>query len=344
LLAQRLLFSFAGSSAMKLKGQVVVITGASAGVGRATARAFAKQGAKIALIARGIDGLQAAKKEIEALGGQALAIPLDVSDHLAMDSAVARIEQTLGAIDIWVNNAMLSVFSPAKEMRPEEYKRVTDVTYLGYVYATLAVLKYMLPRNRGVIIQIGSALAYRSIPLQSAYCAAKHAVLGFTESLRTELLHDHSKVQVMMMELPAVNTTQFSWVKSRLPKKPQPVPPIFQPEVIADAIVFAAQRPRKEYWIGFPTVKAIIAEKFVSNFADHWLAKAGYSSQQTQEPVSPDRLDNLWNPVPGDHGAHGTFDNRSRNFSVQFWLSKNRSSLAVAGFAIIILAGYLITK
>jgi short-subunit dehydrogenase len=311
------------------KHEVVVITGASAGVGRATAREFAKQGASVALIARGQDGLEAARKEVEELGGRALALPCDVADAAALEAAASQIERELGPIDIWINNAMASVFSPIHEMQPEEYKRVTEVTYLGVVYGTLAALKRMRTRNRGTIVQIGSALAYRSIPLQSAYCAAKHAIVGFTDSLRSELIHDRSKIHVTVAHLPAVNTPQFGWSKSRMPRQPQPVPPIFQPEVIARGIYYAAHARRRELWIGFPTVMAINAQKFAPGFADYYLGKTGYDAQMTDEPVSPDRPDNLWKPLPGDAGAHGKFDSKARNQSWQLELNKHRGLLAL---------------
>jgi NAD(P)-dependent dehydrogenase (short-subunit alcohol dehydrogenase family) len=311
--------------------EVVVITGASAGVGRATARAFAREGAYIGLLARGRDGLEGARREVEGLGGRALALPTDVSDADAVERAAEAVEREFGPIDVWINNAMASVFSPVKEMRPEEYKRVTEVTYLGYVYGTLAALKRMLPRDRGVIVQVGSALAYRGIPLQSAYCAAKHAIQGFVDSLRSELLHDKSNVRVMMVQLPAMNTPQFSWVKSRLPRKPQPVPPIYQPEVGAEAILFAARNDRREMYVGYPTVEAIVGDKIAPGFADKYLAKNGYDSQQTDEPVEAGRRDNVWGPVPGDHGAHGRFDDRASASSPQLWVSMNRNWLAIAG-------------
>jgi len=246
--------------------EVVVITGASAGVGRATARRFAKDGAQIALLARGRDGLEAARKEVEEFGGRAIVLMVDVADADEVEAAAAQIERELGEIDIWINNAMASVFSPIQEMTPEEFRRVTEVTYLGCVHGTLAALKRMLPRNRGMIVQVGSALSYRAIPLQSAYCAAKHAMRGFTDSLRCELLHQKSKVRVTMVQLPALNTPQFGWVKSRLPRKAQPVPPIFQPEVAAEAIHFAACHPRREFYVGWPSVQAIVANKFIPGF------------------------------------------------------------------------------
>ena len=300
--------------------EIVVITGASAGVGRATAREFAKHGAWVGLVARGHDGLEGARREVEAAGGKAVAVPTDVADPAQVEAAVDEIERQLGPIDIWVNNAMASVFSPIKEMTPEEFKRVTEVTYLGYVYSTLAVLKRMLPRDRGTIVHVGSALAYRSIPLQAAYCASKHAVLGFYASLRTELFHDKSNVKTTMVQMPALNTPQFGWVKSRLPHKAQPVPPIFQPEVAARAIYYAAHHPHKrEYFAGWSTVKAIVGNKIVPSYADHYLARHGYDAQQYDGPEDPFRPNNLWHPVPGDHGAHGAFDSRARNFSMELW-------------------------
>ena len=311
--------------------EVVVITGASAGVGRATVRAFARRGAHIGLLARGRDGLEGARHDVERLGGRAIVLPTDVADAAQVEAAAVQVEEEFGPIDIWINNAMVSVFSPVKEMRPEEYRRVTEVTYLSVVYGTLAALKRMLPRDRGVIVQVGSALAYRGIPLQSAYCAAKHAVQGFVDSLRSELIHDRSNVRVTMVQLPAMNTPQFSWVKSRLPRKPQPVPPIYQPEVGAEAILFAAHNDRREMYVGYPTVEAIIGDKIAPGFADWYLARNGYDAQQTGEPVEPDRRDNLWEPVPGDHGAHGTFDERASASCPQLWASMNRNWLAIAG-------------
>jgi len=322
--------------------EVVVITGASAGVGRATARAFGKRKAKVGLIARGRDGLDAAKREIEADGGEAIVLPLDVSDHDAVERAAGEVESRFGPIDIWINNAMLSVFSPIAEMKPDEYKRVTEVTYLGYVWGTLAALRRMKPRDRGTIVQVGSALAYRGIPLQSAYCAAKHAVQGFHDSLRSELIHDKSSVRVVMVQMPALNTPQFRWVKSRLPRKAQPVPPIFQPEVAADAIVWAAYSGRREVNVGWPTTKAIIGNNFFPGLGDWYLARNGYDAQMIDEPEDPNRPDNLWSPLAGDHGAHGVFDDQSIPHSAQMMINKQRpwvlaaiglvaGALAVAG-------------
>jgi len=316
------------------RSEVVVVTGASAGVGRATVREFAKRRAHIALLARNRTALQRARLEVEEAGGRALVFPLDVADAEAVEAAAAEIEQQFGAIDIWINNAMVSVFSPVKAMSAAEFKRVTEVTYLGTVYGTLAALRRMAERDRGVILQVGSALAYRSIPLQAAYCAAKHAVRGFNDSLRCELLHDKSRVKLIMVQLPALNTPQFSWVKSRLPREPQPVPPIFQPEVAARAIYWAAHQKRAEVYVGWPTVKAIIGNKIAPRYADRYLARHGYDAQQTEERAKPGRRDNLWHAVPGDHGAHGGFDERAKLFSGQFWLNKNRRWLALAGLGL----------
>jgi len=310
-----------------MQRKVVVVTGASAGVGRATVRAFAAQGADVALIARGRDGLDGARREVERHGCRALVLPLDVADAEAVDQAAEDVEQSLGPIDVWVNDAMVSVFAPISRTTPEEFRRVTEVTYLGFVHGTLAALRRMRSRNRGVIVQVGSALAYRAIPLQAAYCAAKHAVQGFTESLRTELIHEGSRVHVTTVHLPAVNTPQFEWSRAKLPRQPQPVPPIFQPEVAADAIVFASQHRRREIWLGWPVVKAIVGGQLVPAYADKYLAEHAYDSQQTDEPVQSDRRDNLYGPLPGDYGAHGTFDSRSRPFSIQFWLNKHRNAL-----------------
>jgi short-subunit dehydrogenase len=325
-----------------VKRETVVITGASAGLGRAAAREFGRHGAKVGLLARGIEGLEGAKREIESMGGTALAIPTDVADSEAVEHAAALVEERLGPINIWVNNAMTSVFSPVKQMKPEEYKRVTEVTYLGVVYGTLAALKRMLPRNSGTIVQVGSALAYRSIPLQSAYCAAKHAISGFTDSLRSELIHDKSKILLTIVQMPALNTTQFGWVKSRLKNKAKPVPPIFQPEVGARAIYWAAHHRRRELYVGWPTVEAIIGNKVAPGFLDHYLAKNGFTAQQTSEPEDPNRPNNLWEPLPGDHGAHGTFDALAHEKSWELRTTLNRlwigAGLGITAAGIFLLA------
>lgn len=310
--------------------EVVVITGASAGAGRAAVREFAKHGASVGLIARGQDGLEAAAREVEEYGGRALVLPTDVANAEQVQSAADRVEQELGPIDIWVNDAMTSVFSPIKQMTPEEFKRVTEVTYLGYVYGTLAALKYMLPRDRGTIVHVGSALAYRSIPLQAAYCASKHAILGFFASLRTELLHDRSNVRTTMVQMPALNTPQFGWVRSRLPRKAQPVPPIYQPEVAARLIYHAAHHPEKREWYAsWSVLKAIFGNKISPCYADHYLAKNGYESQQYDGPEDPNRPDNLYHPLPGDHGAHGAFDDRAKDSSAEAWAEEHVCTLGL---------------
>src|SRR4051812_31268351 len=309
---------------------VVVITGASAGVGRATVRAFAQQGADVGLLARGLDGLEGARREVEAAGGRALVVPVDVADAAQVEAAAEQVERELGPIDVWVNNAMVSVFSPVSELLPDEVRRVTDVTYHGVVYGTMSALKRMRARNRGTIVQVGSALAYRGIPLQAAYCGAKHAIQGFTEALRCELLHDGSAVHVTMVQLPAMNTPQFEWVRSRLPRQPQPVPPIYQPEIAADAIVWAASHRRRELSVGAPTAIAIWGNKVASGLADRYLAATGFDAQQTDEPVDPDRRDNLWRPLDGDHGARGRFGARSTNSSPQTWINEHLPALTIA--------------
>lgn len=303
---------------------VVVVTGASAGIGRASAELFGARGARVALLARGEGGLDAARRAIEAAGGEAIALPVDVADPDAVDAAASAVEQHWGAIDVWVNVAFASVFAPFSEIAPEEFRRVTEVSYLGFVHGTLAALKRMRPRDHGTIVQVGSALSERSIPLQSAYCGAKHAINGFTESLRCELLHDRSNVHVTVVQMPAVNTPQFSWVLSRLPKHPQPVPPIYQPEVAAAAVVFAAGHPRrKQYFVGSSTVATIYAQRIAPALLDRYLARSGYKSQQT-DAAEPSHEDNLWRAVDDglDRGSHGIFDAVAHDRSAQQWLSR----------------------
>jgi NAD(P)-dependent dehydrogenase (short-subunit alcohol dehydrogenase family) len=316
---------------MSRKAEVVVVTGASAGVGRATVQAFAKRGAHIGLLARGKDGLEGAQRDAERLGGKGLILPTDVADPEQVERAASAVEDTFGPIDVWVNDAMVSVFSPVKQMTAEEYRRVTEVTYLGYVYGTVAALRRMLPRDCGIIIQVGSALAYRGIPLQSAYCGAKHAIQGFTESLRCELIHDKSNVKVSMVQMPALNTPQFGWVRSRLPRQPQPVPPIYQSEVAAEAIYHAAHHYRREWYVGGSTAIVIPGNKMAPGLGDWYLGKTGIKSQQTDQPAEANRRDNLHEPVPGDHGAHGDFDHLAHDFSVQMWADQNRGWLAAGG-------------
>ncbi len=321
--------------------QVVVVTGSSGGIGRATALAFAARGAKVALLARGEEGLAGAARDVEARGGIALPIPTDVADPDQVEAAAAKAEQELGPIDVWVNVAFTSVFSEFKNIKPEEYKRVTEVSYLGYVYGTMAALKRMLPRDAGTIVQVGSTLAYRGIPLQTAYCGAKHAIQGFHESLRCELLHDQSNVHVTMVQMPAVNTPQFDWVLSRLPKPAQPVPPIYQPEVAAHGVLYAADHPkRREYWVGGTTMGTLAANAVAPGLLDRYLAKTGYESQEDDRPESPDRPVNLWEPADGprghDYTAHGSFDSKAKPRSAQLWASQHHGLL---GGALLGLAG-----
>jgi len=319
-------------------GRVVVVTGATAGIGRATARAFAGRGDDVALIARGEEGLQAAAEEVERAGSRCVTISTDMADAEAVYAAVDRIERELGPIDVWVNDAFTTVFAPFMEITPEEFKRVTEASYLGYVYATRAVLERMLPRNRGTIVQVGSTLAYRGIPLQAAYCGAKHAIQGWHESLRCELLHDKSDVRVTMVQMPAVNTPQFNWVLSKLPKHAQPVPPIYQPEVAAKAVLYAADHPkRREYWVGGTTAATLIANAVAPGLLDRYLARTGFKSQQTDQPRSKDRPANLWEPADGrdgkDYGAHGSFDDKSTTRSYQLWGSQHHGALYAAALA-----------
>jgi NAD(P)-dependent dehydrogenase (short-subunit alcohol dehydrogenase family) len=315
--------------------QVIVITGASAGIARATARLFGARGAHVGLLARGQAGLDGAAKDVENAGGKALAIPTDVADYDQIAAAAAQIEDTFGPIDVWINVAFTSVFAPFHQIAPEEFRRVTEVSYLGFVYGTMVALSRMRPRDHGTIVQVGSALGARAIPLQSAYCGAKHAINGFTESLRTELLHDASNIHLTIVQMPAVNTPQFSWVLSRLPHHPQPVPPIYQPELAARAVVFAADHPqRKQYWVGASTVGTLIGQKIAPAVLDRYLARTGYSAQQTGQQIGPDRAHNLWEPLDGpsghDHGAHGAFDNRAHRHDPQLWFSQHARLVCTA--------------
>ncbi|WP_406089701.1 SDR family oxidoreductase [Streptomyces sp. NBC_01013] len=317
--------------------QNVVITGASAGIGRATAQHFGSRGANVTLLARGEAGLQGAVRDVEEAGGRALAVPTDMADYGAVEAAAGRAEQRFGPIDLWINVAFVSVFAPFDEISPQEFRRVTEVAYLGFVHGTRVALDRMKPRNHGTIVQVGSTLGSRSIPLQSAYCGAKHAVNGFTESVRCELMHEHSEVRITLVQMPAVNTPQFTWVLSRLPRKPQPVAPIFQPELAARAIAFAADHPRrKQYWVGGSTAATILAQKFAAPLLDRYLARTGFESQQTEEPA-PARPGNLWEPVDGagasDHGAHGPFDTNAHTRSFQVWASQHARLTSALGAA-----------
>ncbi|MFA5515031.1 MAG: SDR family oxidoreductase [Desulfuromonadales bacterium] len=319
--------------------EVVVITGASAGVGRATARAFARRGARIGLIARGKDGLDATAKEVEELGGEALAFAVDVADANQIEATASAVEKAFGPIDIWINDAMTSVFSPFKDMTPEEFRRVTEVNYLGYVHGTMAAMRRMLPRDHGTIVQVGSALAERSIPLQSAYCGSKAAIRGFTDSVRCELLHDKSRVHITMVQMPALNTPQFGWVKSRLPRKAQPIPPIFQPEIAAEAIVWAAHQRKREVFVAGSTVRAIWGNRVMAKLLDLYLAKKGYREQMTDQPEDPNRPHVLWSPLPGDRGAHGTFDQRAKGKSYQWLANKHKGWFGAGALAVGAAAG-----
>jgi short-subunit dehydrogenase len=308
------------------------------------AREFGSHGAKVALLARNEDGLKGAKKEVEAAGGEALPIPTDVADPEQVEAAAERAERELGPIDVWVNDAIAVIFSPFKEIELEDFKRSTEVCYLGAVYGTKAALKRMLPRDRGTIVQVGSALSYRAIPLQSAYCGAKHAMRGFTDSVRTELMHDGSNVHITMVQLPAVNTPQFNVSKTTLPKHPQPVPPIYQPEVPAQAIYWAAHHRRREVRVGLSSTIVIAGNKLLPGLGDWYLARTGYDSQQTDQPVDKDRPDNLYQPVPGDHGAHGNFDEQAHEESPQLWATEHLGLLALAGGAGMLAAAALVGR
>ena len=315
---------------------MVVVTGASGGIGRATAIEFGRRGARVALLARGSSGLEGAAQQVRDAGGEALVIPLDVSDPDQVEAAATRVEHELGPIDVWVNVAFTSVFSPFDQIKPEEFKRVTEVTYLGYVYGTMSALKRMKARDAGTIVQVGSALAYRGIPLQTAYCGAKHATQGFHEALRCELLHEKSNVHVTMVQMPAVNTPQFEWVLSRLPRRAQPVPPIYQPEVAARGVVYAADHPkRREYWVGASTAGTLIANAVVPGLLDRYLARTGIESQQSKQKDRDPQQANLWDPADGedgyDHGAHGVFSEQSKDESVQLWASQHHGVLAAVG-------------
>jgi NAD(P)-dependent dehydrogenase (short-subunit alcohol dehydrogenase family) len=322
--------------------RVVVVTGASLGVGRAIARAFAARGDAVGLLARPAASLDAAVADAAAAGGRALALPADVADADAVERAAEAAEAELGPVDVWVNAAMVSVFAPAWECTAAEFRRATEVTYLGSVHGTLAALRRMRPRDRGVILQVGSALAYRAIPLQSAYCGAKHAIRGFTDSVRVELQHEGSGVRIASVHLPAMNTPQFEKVRSRLPCRPRPVPPVFQPEVGARAVLWAADHPRRELFVGWPTVQAVTAGKLAPSLVDRFLARTGFDGQQTDEPAPPDAEDNLDAPLPGDLGARGRFGDEARGSSVQLWLTTHRRLLAGAAGGL--LAGALAAR
>lgn len=323
--------------------EVIVVTGASGGIGRATARAFARPGVRIALLARGERGLAAARAEVESAGAMALSIPTDVADEHEVEAAAAQIEREWGRIDVWINNAMATVFGPISALSGNQIRRATEVTYLGAVYGTMSALKRMRTRDRGVIVQVGSALAYRAIPLQAPYCAAKHALRGFTDSLRSELMHDRSNIHVTMVHLSAFNTPQFDWALNLVGKRPMPVPPIFQPELAAEAIVWAARHRRREVFVGWPAVKAVSANKILPGWLDRKLAKDGYSGQITSEPLPPNACANLYDPCDVNPGAHGRFDQQARRRSFQWWLTSHRSLVGVGCIAVLVIFAACLT-
>jgi short-subunit dehydrogenase len=323
--------------------QVVVVTGASGGIGRAIAHAFARRGAHVGLVARGRESLADAAAEVRSLGGQALELPTDVADADAVEAAAAAVEERLGPIDVWVNDAMATIFAPVAQTEPAEYKRATEVTYLGTVYGTMAALRRMSERDAGTIVQVGSALAYRAIPLQAAYCGAKFGIRGFTDSLRTELMADRSRVRITMVQLPGVNTTQFNWCRSKLPRHPKPVPPIYQPEIAAEAVYRAAQRPRRELWVGYTTIQAVVGNKLAPWLADRYLARTAIQGQQVDGmPVSPDRPDNLYEPLPQKAATHGIFNDEAIARSPQLWANTHRRLVAAAGAAGALAVGRLL--
>jgi len=321
--------------------KVVVITGASAGVGRAVAHRFARSGAAIALVARDLEALEETKAEVEAEGGTAIVMPLDVADADAVFAAARDVEEELGPIDVWINNAMATVFSPLSEMRPEEFRRVTETTYLGYVHGTMAALQHMRLRNRGVIVQVGSALSYRGIPLQSAYCGAKHAIRGFTDSLRCELIHERSRIKLTMVHLPAVNTPQFDWARTHMSNAPRPVAPVFQPEVAAEAIYDASRNPRREVWLGSSTAQVILGNALAPWLLDRYLARTCYKGQQRRVELAPGRADNLFHPVHKPHRTRGSFDKEASFSGLAFSGNAVRLGVAMAGFGAAVIAGML---
>lgn len=327
------------STSHESSGKVVVVTGASAGVGRAIVHRFARAGWCIGLIARDADSLNQVRREVEEMGGTALVAPADVADAGAVFAAAERVATRFGSLDVWINDAMATVFSPVWETTPQEFRRVTEVTYLGFVHGTMAALHYMRPVNRGTIIQIGSALAYRGIPLQAAYCGAKHAIRGFTDSLRAELLHEGSNVTLTMIQLPAVNTPQFDWARTHMPRQPRPVAPVVQPEVIARIVFEAAHKPRREYWIGLSTLKVILGNTLLPAFLDHYLARMGFGAQETAEPVAPGRADNLIEPVSALHRTRGRFGGEAQERAIAVSGPASRLAMLLIGGAAVLAIG-----
>ncbi|MBX3620678.1 MAG: SDR family oxidoreductase [Rhizobacter sp.] len=323
--------------------RVAVVTGASAGVGRAVAREFAQHGWRVALLARGADGLAGARADVERLGGQALVVPTDVADAAQVEAAAAQVEAQWGPIDVWVNDAMATIFADVLSISPDDFRRATEVTYLGAVWGTQAALRRMKPRDQGVVVQVGSALAYRSIPLQAPYCGAKAALRGFTDSVRCELAHDRSRVHVTMVHLSAFNTPQFEWGRTTLDKRPRPMGRIFQPELAARAVYWAATHRRRELWVGWPAVQAILGTRLMPGLLDRMLGRSAVDGQHTDEPLPAGRRDNLYAPVPGDHGAHGRFDAQARLFSAQLWLTLHRGVMTGAALLALVAAGGVLT-
>jgi NAD(P)-dependent dehydrogenase (short-subunit alcohol dehydrogenase family) len=310
--------------------KIAVVTGSSAGIGRATAIEFGRHGWRVALLARGADGLEGARRDVEQAGGEALVIPTDIADQAQVEAAAAQVERDWGPIEVWVNDAMATIFCDVLSITPQDFQRATEVTYLGTVWGTMAALKRMKPRDAGAIVQVGSALAYRSIPLQAPYCGAKSAIRGFTDSLRSELIHDHSRVHLTMVQLSAFNTPQFDWGRTCLPDAPKPLGKIFQPEVAARGIYWAATHRRRELWVGWPAVEAIIGTKFLPGYLDRKLARQAYEGQESKKPIAPGRPDNLYQPLAGDHGAHGRFDSRAIDHSAQLWLVTRPAAIVAA--------------
>jgi NAD(P)-dependent dehydrogenase (short-subunit alcohol dehydrogenase family) len=322
--------------------KIAVVTGASAGVGRATAIEFGKHGWRVALLARGVDGLEGARKDVECVGGEAMVVVTDVADHEQVEAAAARVEREWGPIDVWVNDAMATIFCETLSIAPQDFQHATEVTYLGTVWGTMAALRRMKPRNRGAIVQIGSALAYRSIPLQAPYCGAKSAIRGFTDSLRSELIHDKSRVHLTMVQLSAFNTPQFDWGRTCMANQPKPLGKIFQPEVAARGVYWAATHRRRELWIGLPAVEAILGTRVIPGFLDRKLAFEAYDGQQSDQPIGPARRDNLYQPVAGDHGAHGRFDSKAIGWSAQLWLTTHRWVMVAVAIVLLLAAGLLL--
>jgi NAD(P)-dependent dehydrogenase (short-subunit alcohol dehydrogenase family) len=327
-----------------VQAPVVVVTGASAGVGRAVAKEFATHGWRVALLARGQDGLEGARDDVTRLGGQALVLPTDVAHEAQIEAAASEVMRNWGRIDVWVNDAMATIFADVLSIAPDDFRRATEVTYLGTVWGTLAALKRMKPQGKGTIVQVGSALAYRSIPLQAPYCGAKAAIRGFTDSLRCELAHDRSRIHLTMVQLSAFNTPQFEWGRTTLDRRPRPMGKIFQPELAARAIYWAATHRRRELWVGWPAVQAILGTRVLPSLIDRILGHTAVDGQHTDEAQPSPRPDNLWRPVAGDHGAHGRFDAMATGFSLQYWLTIHRGLVTTVSIGLLLLASVMLAS